>query len=240
MLLALRKKLEIRGIDVQALRSEADRKAHDLISQALALSYPSDPILSEEGMDNQARLRSRRVWIIDPLDGTREFAERDRTDWAIHIALVVDEQPVAAVVTLPARGLTLSMHTFPAQRARKAGPLRLLVSRTRPPEIALSLARHLGAELVPMGSAGAKTIAVALTEADLYVHAGGQYEWDSAAPVGVAVTAGLHVSRLDSSPLRYNQPSPWLPDLLVCRRDLAVQVQEALKVCEQEKKAGYK
>jgi len=181
-----------------------------------------------DGKDDPSRLASRRVWIVDPLDGTREFSEAGRLDWAVHVALAVDGVPVVAAVALPARGLTIATPNPPSPAARVEGRLRIAVSRTRPPAVAQALAARLGAELVPMGSAGAKTMAVLLGDADVYVHAGGQYEWDSAAPLGVALAAGLHFSRLDGSPLRYNQPSPWLPDLLVCRADLASDVLKTL------------
>jgi 3'(2'), 5'-bisphosphate nucleotidase len=228
-LVALRRSIQSDGGNVQAVRAAADRGAHELIVQALAAAYPQDPILSEEGLDNRARLGSRRVWIVDPLDGTREFGEVERTDWAVHVALIVDGVPVAGAVALPARPLTLSTAPAPQLPPRVPGALRIVVSRTRPPAVALALAARLRAELVPMGSAGAKTMAVVLGEADLYIHAGGQYEWDSAAPVAVAAAAGLHVSRLDGSALRYNQADPWLPDQLICRQELAVEVLDALR-----------
>jgi 3'(2'), 5'-bisphosphate nucleotidase len=213
----------------KALRDEGDRRSHDLLIAALAEAYPADPILSEEGKDNLARLSSRRVWIVDPLDGTREFGEAGRTDWAVHVALVVDEFPVAAAVALPARDLVLGTLPPPIVAPAKSGPLKIAVSRTRPPALALDLARALEAELAPMGSAGVKTMAVVSGEADIYVHAGGQWEWDSAAPIGVAAAARLHVSRIDGSPIRYNQPDPWLPDQLVCRPELAERVLAILK-----------
>ncbi len=227
-LLALRAGLQP-DADTKSLRDEGDRRSNDLILQSLARAYPSDPILSEEARDNLDRVGSRRVWIVDPLDGTREFGEAGRTDWAVHVALVVDGFPVAAAVALPARNLILGMSPPVVLAARNDGALRIAVSRTRPPALALDLARELGAELVPLGSAGVKTMTVALGEADMYVHAGGQWEWDSAAPIGVASAAGLHVSRIDGSPIRYNQPSPWLPDQLVCRPELADRVLEILR-----------
>lgn len=224
-LLSLRSRYLGESRPSKELGADGDRGSHDLIVRLLKETYPSDPVLSEEGKDNPVRLASRRVWVVDPLDGTREFGESGRTDWAVHVALAVDGVPVVAAVALPARGLTIATPDPPAPVApRTGGQLRIAVSRTRPPAVAQALAARLGAELVPMGSAGAKTMAVLLGDADVYVHAGGQYEWDSAAPVGVALAAGLHVSRLDGSPLRYNQPNPWLPDQLVCRPDLAAEV----------------
>jgi 3'(2'), 5'-bisphosphate nucleotidase len=162
------------------------------------------------------------------LDGTREFGEVGRTDWAVHVACTLDGAPLVGAVALPARGLILSTSPAPPLLPRTEGPPRLLVSRSRPPPLALELARRLSAMLVPMGSAGAKTMAVVLGDADVYVHAGGQYEWDSCAPIAVAKAAGLHVSRVDGSPLRYNQPNPWLPDQVVCRPELAERVMEEL------------
>ena len=186
----------------------------------LATSRPGDYVLSEEAAGDPARLSATRVWIVDPLDGTREYSE-GRDDWAVHVALVVDGQPVAGAVALPGLGSVLSTGTPLPLPAPRHGPLRVVVSRTRPPAVAEAVGKALDAELVPMGSAGAKVATVIRGETDVYVHAGGQYEWDSAAPVAVAIAAGLHASRLDGSPLRYNQPNPWLPDLVICRLDLA-------------------
>jgi 3'(2'), 5'-bisphosphate nucleotidase len=190
-------------------------------------AYLHDPILSEEGKDDQVRLGSRRIWIVDPLDGTREFAE-GRTDWAVHVALSVDGQPVVGAVALPTRGVVLSTACSPHVPPSIQRRLRMVVSRTRPPDVAFEVATQLDADVIEMGSAGAKTAAVIEGEADIYLHAGGQYEWDSAAPVAVALASGLHVSRLDGSPLRYNQVDPWLPDQLVCRPELAPRVLAAL------------
>jgi len=201
-----------------------DRRSHELLAAEIAAAYPDDAILSEEGADDPRRLTSRRVWIVDPLDGTREFGERDRDDWAVHVALAIEGRLAAGAVALPARSMTLGTMPPPEVRPRIAGPLRIAVSRTRPPEIATRIATAIDAVLVPMGSAGAKVAAVILGEVDAYVHAGGQWEWDSAAPVAVAVAAGLHASRIDGAALAYNQPRPWLPDLLVCRRELAAKV----------------
>jgi 3'(2'), 5'-bisphosphate nucleotidase len=184
-------------------------------------------VLSEEGKDDTARLSAARVWIVDPLDGTREFGEDGRSDWAVHVALVIDNAVHAAAVALPARGLTLSTARPLPPPGPSPGRPRLVVSRTRPPAVTETVREALDGELVPLGSAGAKAMAVVLGEADVYVHAGGQYEWDSAAPVGVAAAAGLHVSRIDGSRLRYNQRDVWLPDLVVCRPELAEAVLEA-------------
>jgi 3'(2'), 5'-bisphosphate nucleotidase len=209
--------------------AEGDRQADDLILPLLREHRPDDAILSEESKDDPARLDSSRVWIVDPLDGTREYGEEGRTDWAVHVALVIDEVPGPSAVALPAQGLVLATGTPPALAPAVDGPIRILVSRTRPPALATRLAELLDGELVPMGSAGAKTMAVVQGLADVYAHGGGQYEWDSAAPVGVATAAGCHCSRLDGSPLRYNQPDPYLPDLLVCRPELAERVLAAVR-----------
>ncbi|HEX2192138.1 MAG TPA: 3'(2'),5'-bisphosphate nucleotidase CysQ [Acidimicrobiales bacterium] len=207
--------------DGRSLGARGDAAAHAALVELLGAARPADPVLSEEGHDDEARLESERVWIIDPLDGTREFGEPGRVDWAVHVALVVDGTPVAGAVALPAMDVTFSTASPPPPPPARAGRLRVVVSRTRPPPVATGVASALDADLVPLGSAGAKAMAVVRGEVDAYVHAGGQYEWDSAAPVAVATAAGLHASRLDGSPLRYNAPEPWLPDLVVCRPDLA-------------------
>jgi 3'(2'), 5'-bisphosphate nucleotidase len=220
--------LEIRArIGTEYGASEAkvfgDQQSHELLTSRITALHPGDSILSEEGEDVGMRLETDRVWIIDPLDGTREFGEPPRDDWAVHVALIVDGNLAAGAVALPGRGLVLSSHEpadHPVPPESNASP-RILVSRTRPPAFAEGVATALGGTLAPMGSAGAKAMAVVLGEADVYIHAGGQYEWDSAAPVAVASRAGLHVSRVDGSALRYNQADPWLPDLLVCRPELA-------------------
>jgi 3'(2'), 5'-bisphosphate nucleotidase len=220
LLVALRATMHAAGADPDELRAEGDRSSHDFIVGELARSHPDDAVLSEEGVDDPVRLAASRVWIVDPLDGTREFGEEGRTDWAVHVALAIDGKIEAAAVALPARALTLN--ASPAARLGRPseGPPRLVVSRTRPPAIAELLAERLGGELVALGSAGAKAMAVVLGDVDVYAHSGGQYEWDSAAPVGVAAAAGLHVSRLDGAPLEYNRPEPYLPDLLICRPEL--------------------
>jgi len=219
------------GVDAfeppERIKDEGDRRSHELLMARLHETHPGDAVLSEEGADDQARLGAERVWIVDPLDGTREFGEPPRTDWAVHVALVIDGTPVAGAVALPARGLVLSTAN-PPRLQPPAERIRLVVSRTRPPAITAALQEALDAELVPMGSAGAKAMAVVLGDADVYAHAGGQYEWDSAAPVAVATAAGLHCSRLDGSPLVYNRPNPWLPDLLICRPELVDRVRKAL------------
>jgi 3'(2'), 5'-bisphosphate nucleotidase len=220
--------LSVRATDgsPEALKASGDAASQEYISEQLARRYPLDAVLSEEANDDSDRLVNHRVWIIDPLDGTREFSEPPRVDWAVHVALVEGGELVAGAVALPGEGLTLSS----ADQRHPLGPVpsrpRILVSRTRPTEHAVLLAESLMGELVPMGSAGAKAMAVVRGDADVYVHSGGQWEWDSAAPVAVALAAGLHVSRLDGSAVRYNQPNPWLPDILICRMELAQRVIE--------------
>ena len=218
LLLAVRDEL---AEATQAERKAAgDKRSHDFLMQALAQSRPGDAVLSEEGADDPVRLRSERVWIVDPLDGTREFSEPGREDWAVHVALWECGELVAGAVGLPAQGITLATPDVIPPPAYPGSP-RILVSRTRPPAIALQVCERLGGTLVEMGSAGAKVAAVIQGLADVYVHAGGQYEWDSAAPVAVARAAGLHTSRLDGSELQYNRPDPLLPDLVVCRPEYA-------------------
>jgi 3'(2'), 5'-bisphosphate nucleotidase len=233
LLLDLRARLVTEGVDQATLKDEGDRQAHLLIIDALSERYEAgDGLLSEEGADDLTRLQRARVWIVDPLDGTREFSEPPRSDWAVHIALTINGTPVAGAVALPALGLTLSTDPPPVAPPPMPPVPRVIVSRSRPPAAATWLAERLGAELVEMGSAGAKAMAVVRGEADVYAHSGGQYEWDSCAPVAVAAAAGLHVSRLDGSPLRYNNANPYLPDLLICRAELAAASLEALAAFE--------
>jgi 3'(2'), 5'-bisphosphate nucleotidase len=205
-----------------------DEAAHAYLRAELAQRHPTDGLLSEEAPDDRTRLARRRVWIVDPLDGSREFEERSRDDWAVHVALWEDGRLAAGAVALPARGEVLSTADPPAYPGSREGPLRLVVSRSRPPRFAGALAALLSADIVELGSAGAKTAMVTRGEADAYVHAGGQYEWDSAAPVAVAMVVGLHASRLDGTPLRYNQPRPYLPDIVICRKELAETLLNAL------------
>lgn len=221
LLVALRARLTAEGEAPAALKAEGDRQAHELLMAGLAAAAPDDAVLSEEGKDDHVRLSATRVWIVDPLDGTREFSEVPRTDWAVHVALVEGGTPIAGAVALPAQGVTLSTDAPPALSPAVDGPPRLVVSRTRPPAAAQQLADALDGVLVEMGSAGAKAMAVVQGDVDIYAHSGGQYEWDSCAPVAVAAAAGLHTSRLDGSPLVYNQADVYLPDLLICRPELA-------------------
>jgi 3'(2'), 5'-bisphosphate nucleotidase len=212
-----------RGLTGQELRDAGDRAAQIELARLLADLHPDDAVLSEEAPDSAARLTAHRVWIIDPLDGTREFGEPGRTDWAVHVALWSAGHLTAGAVAMPAAGTCAATDEPPVvpARAADAGPWRIAVSRSRPPAQATRLRDQLDVELVPMGSAGAKCAAVWQGDVDAYLHAGGQYEWDSAAPVAVARAAGLHTSRIDGSELDYNRPDPLLPDLLVCRPELA-------------------
>jgi 3'(2'), 5'-bisphosphate nucleotidase len=220
MLVELRNRMAGEDADPGAIKDAGDLLAHHYLVEALGAQRPDDAVLSEEGADRPERLEAARTWIIDPLDGTREFGEYPRTDWAVHVALVQDNQPVAGAVALPAEGLTLATDAPPTLGPTGDTP-RVIVSRTRRPAPALRLAEELAADYIELGSAGAKTMAVVRGQADIYPHAGGQYEWDSCAPVAVARAAGLHCSRLDGSPLTYNNPDPYLPDLLICRPEWA-------------------
>jgi 3'(2'), 5'-bisphosphate nucleotidase len=228
-LLALRARLVGEGVAADQLKARGDRQSHLLMMGRLADRMAAgDAVLSEEGADDDARLEADRVWIVDPLDGTREFGEPPRSDWAVHVGLVHAGRPIAGAVALPALGVTLSTAQPPPPPPSMAGSPRIIVSRSRPPAAATFLVEALGATLVEMGSAGAKAMAVVRGEADVYAHSGGQYEWDSCAPVAVALAAGLHASRLDGSPLRYNRRQPYLPDLLICRPELTDSVLAAL------------
>jgi len=252
--------------DQTALRAAGDRISHEYLTAALAAHRHGDALLSEEGKDDPARVEAHRVWIVDPLDGTREFGEAGRTDWAVHVALwarttgqaqtddaggeagspaghpaaartaphgAPSGRLVAGAVALPAQGQTFS--TAPhgldgaARPAGAADRLKIVVSRTRAPEFVRSIAAGIGADLIPLGSAGAKIIAVVTGDADAYIHSGGQYEWDSAAPAAVAHAAGLHASRIDGRPLVYNRPDPRLPDILVCRPEIAGMLLAAIR-----------
>ena len=212
--------------DPRLLGEAGDAQANAFLVYALRDVRPADGLLSEEEKDDPRRLAQSRVWIVDPLDGTREYGEC-RDDWAVHVALAVDGIATAGAVALPARGLTLCSEK-PHVLAPANQPLKIVVSRTRPAAEALALAEKLEAELLPMGSAGAKAMAVVRGEADIYIHTGGQYEWDNCAPIAVAQAAGLHCSRVDGSPVRYNNPDPYLPDLLICRQELVRAIMAAL------------
>ncbi len=209
-------------LSLKALGKAGDQTANQFLIHALAEQRPDDGLLSEESKDTEERLSKSRVWIIDPVDGTREYGE-GRTDWAVHVALAIDGVPIIGAVALP--GLNLVLRTDRPQTIAPAPEkLRMVVSRTRPAAEAVAVADALGAELIPMGSAGAKAMAVVRGEADIYLHTGGQYEWDSCAPAAVAAAYGLHISRVDGGPLVYNQAEVYMPDLLICRKEHAVRV----------------
>jgi 3'(2'), 5'-bisphosphate nucleotidase len=217
----------------RALGDAGDAAAQAAIAGVLADRRPDDAVLSEEAVDDARRLTAERVWIVDPLDGTREYGETGRPDWAVHVALWSAGELGAAAVALPALGEVLVTDPPPAPLGPRGSRPRIAVSRTRPPAVASAAAGALDAELVPMGSAGWKVTAVVRGEADAYVHAGGMYQWDPAAPVAVARAAGLTALRLDGSPLVYNAPDPSLPDLLVCRPELADRLLAAVRVGSQ-------
>jgi 3'(2'), 5'-bisphosphate nucleotidase len=217
------------GLEGRALGDAGDASAQRAILAVLAAERPEDVVLSEEAADDARRLSADRVWIVDPLDGTREYGEADRHDWAVHVALWSAGELTAAAVALPALGEVLLTEPAAVVPPRPAGPVRIAVSRSRPPTEADAVTSALDAVLVPLGSAGYKTVAVVRGEADAYLHAGGMYQWDSAAPVAVARAAGLVTCRLDGSPLVYNAPDPYLPDLLVCRPELADRILAAVR-----------
>jgi 3'(2'), 5'-bisphosphate nucleotidase len=252
LLLALR----AGGGDPGTLRNAGDRQSHEFLMAELARERPDDAVLSEEGIDDKARLTADRVWIVDPLDGTREFGEPGRSDWAVHVALWSRHAPasqeqwqaagsaaaepgdlVAGAVALPGQNRLLATVAAPAPgdpRLTTGGrgaerPLRMAVSRSRASDLVKDVAARIGAELVPLGSAGAKAASVITGENDVYLHSGGFYEWDTAAPVAVARQRGCHVSRIDGSPVRYNQEDPLLPDILVCRPAIAAELLNAIR-----------
>jgi 3'(2'), 5'-bisphosphate nucleotidase len=229
LLLELRAEAGESAAERWKLRDAGDLDSHHFLVDALRDARPDDRVLSEEGAEDRLRLGAHRVWIVDPLDGTREFGELGRTDWAVHVALVIDDQLAAGAVALPAMGITYSTAEPAVAVAAHDGAPRFVVSRSRPHPATLMAAEVLGAELVPMGSAGAKAMAVVRGEVDVYAHAGGQYEWDSAAPAAVAIAAGLHVSGVDGSTLSWNKPDPWQPHLLIARADLGEPVAAAVR-----------
>lgn len=219
-----------------------DRRANTLLLERLAAARPDDAVLSEESADDLARVDADRVWIIDPVDGTREYGLGDRPDWAVHVALweragdPALSRLTAAAVGLPALGVVSGVDDDEVYAApvgnggvdgggllppRTGSRPRIVLSASRPPRFADAVAEAVGGDLVPLGSAGAKTAAVVRGEADAYIHAGGQYQWDSAAPAGVALARGFVAVRIDGTPLEYNVSDTYLPDLVACRADLA-------------------
>lgn len=217
--------LEVRAsgmLSLKALGKAGDATANQFLVHAIKEQRPDDGLLSEEEKDNPDRLTKSRVWIVDPVDGTREYGEA-RTDWAVHVALTINGVPEIGAVALPGLGVVLRTDR-PGMVPPAPERLRMVVSRTRPAREATEVATKLDAELVPMGSAGAKAMAIVRGEADIYLHSGGQYEWDSCAPAAVAAAYGLHISRIDGSPLIYNQADVYMPDLLICRKEHAERV----------------
>jgi len=225
----LRRVRDSRLFDEDALGRAGDQTANEFLIHALRHHRPEDGLLSEESKDTLERLGKSRVWIIDPVDGTREYSE-GRSDWAVHVGLSIDGVATVGAVALPglAGGMVLRSDAISHPLSHEGLP-RLVVSRTRPAAEAVSVAKRLGGALLPMGSAGAKAMAVVRGEAEIYLHSGGQFEWDCCAPVAVALAHGLHCSRLDGSPLIYNQRNTYMPDLLICRKDWKVKVIEALR-----------
>ncbi|MBD0323027.1 MAG: 3'(2'),5'-bisphosphate nucleotidase CysQ [Aldersonia sp.] len=225
--------LELRGeqadsVDGKALGRLGDARSNAYLLGQLATLRPEDAVLSEESADDKSRLDRHRVWIVDPLDGTREYSLPARADWAVHVALWQDGEITAAAVAQPALGVVYASDAASPPTSPLPEVPRVLVSDSRPPGFAPRVAEALGGKVASMGSAGAKAMAVLRGDAEAYVHAGGQWEWDSAAPVGVAQAAGLHCSRIDGSPLRYNQSHPYLPDLVICRPELAPPILAAI------------
>ena len=212
------------GLTGRALGNRGDADSNTLLLRELADARPRDAVLSEESVDSPARLSAQRVWIIDPLDGTREYGMPERDDWAVHVALWQAGRGITDAAVAQPMLDTVYVSGTAVLGERQHERRRFLVSDSRPPAWAAPVAEALDADLVPMGSAGAKAMAVLRGDADAYLHAGGQWEWDSAAPVGVALSAGLHASRIDGSPLEYNLAHPYLPDLLICRSELAEQL----------------
>ncbi|AQA04925.1 3'(2'),5'-bisphosphate nucleotidase CysQ [Mycobacterium sp. MS1601] len=225
LLLALRDEV---GFDSPwSLGDEGDSRANELLLRRLRAERPDDAVLSEEAHDNiSRRLAAERVWIIDPVDGTREYSLPGRADWAVHVALWQrtggpDGQITDAAVALPARGEVYRSDTVTGGERKHTGPIRITASANRPPRVLYRIAERVEFEMVPIGSAGAKAMAVVRGDVDAYIHAGGQWEWDSAAPAGVVLAAGMHASRIDGSPMLYNREDPYLPDLLFCRPEFA-------------------
>ncbi len=229
ILVSVREALSAEGAYPWQIMDTGDITSHRFLMQAFHEARPDDIVLSEEGVEDSRRYAADRVWIVDPLDGTNEFGERNRADWAVHIALWERGSLTAAAVSLPVLDLVFSTDPAPVLPPMTRDRPRLVTSRTRNPYSAVLVANALGADAVRLGSAGAKAMAVVVGEADIYVHDGGMYQWDSAAPAAVALAAGLHVSRIDGSPMVYNERDPWLPDFLVCREEYAADVLTALR-----------
>ena len=229
LLVEVREQLTSERAYAWEVMDSGDLAAQTYLARVLHEARPHDAVLSEEGAEDPRRFAADRVWIIDPLDGTNEFGEPGRTDWAVHIALWDRDRFAAAAVSLPAHGITFTTDPAPVLPPRVPGRKpRLVTSRNRAPYAAVLVANALDCEAFRLGSAGAKAMSVVVGDADIYVHDGGMYQWDSAAPAAVALAAGLHVSRIDGTPIVYNQRDPWLPDFIVCRREWAEPVLAAL------------
>ena len=228
VLVALREQMHADGAPMQDIKKAGDAASQHFLAEQLAEHRPDDAVLSEEGKEDPRRFDVDRVWIVDPLDGTREFSEEGRSDWAVHVALWERDRFAAAAVSLPALERTYSTDPAPSVPPQTRERPRLVTSRTRAPYAAVLVAEGLGADAVRLGSAGAKAMSVVMGETDVYVHDGGMYQWDSAAPAAVALAAGLHASRIDGSDLVYNGADPWLPDFIVCRPELAAPILETL------------
>ncbi len=224
LLLAIRERATEQG---KALGDAGDHEANVLILERLRAARPDDFILSEESIDDTARCAAERVWIVDPLDGTRDYAE-GLDDWAVHIGLAIGGRPVVGAVAVPTTGRIYTTADAAGRARACAVPPRMVVSRTRATDMVERVGMALATTRVGMGSAGVKAMAVVDGRADIYLHDGGQYEWDNCAPAAVALAAGLHASRIDGSPLVYNCANPLLPDLLICRPELADQVLAAI------------
>jgi 3'(2'), 5'-bisphosphate nucleotidase len=227
-LVELREHLWENGAHAWDVMDFGDAVSHQFIAEELRRHRPDDAVLDEEAAEDPRRFVSDRVWIIDPLDGTREFGEPGRHDWAVHVALWDADRFLAGAVALPAVDLVLTTDPPPVLPEPGRNRPRIITSRSRAPYAAVIVANALGCDAVRLGSAGAKAMAVVLGEADIYIHDGGMYQWDSAAPAAVALAAGLHVSRIDGSPIVYNDRDPWLPDVLICRQEYADDVLRAL------------
>ena len=227
LLVEHRTQLVQRGTTHWQLCDSGDMLGHNFLMDGLRATRPGDSVLSEEGADDRTRMTNNRVWIIDPLDGTNEYGE-NRADWAVHVALWEDGELTAGAVALPAVDTVFSTDPAPQLAPRPDGKWRLVTSRNRAPYAAVVVANKLDCDAYRLGSAGAKAMSIVMNEADIYIHDGGMYQWDSAAPAVVAAAAGLHASRIDGSPLVYNESDPWLPDFFVCRKEVADQVLDAL------------
>lgn len=228
ILLELRDEMFAAGASTWDVKDAGDAVAQKYLAAEFAIHRPDDAVLSEEGREDPRRFNADRVWIVDPLDGTREYSEQGRIDWAVHIALWDIDRFAAAAVSLPAIGVVFSTDPAPPVPVIDRERPILVTSRSRAPYAAILVADGLGCDAVRLGSAGAKAMSVVMGETDIYVHDGGMYQWDSAAPAAVALAAGFHASRLDGSPLVYNDRDPWLPDFIVCRPELADEVLKAL------------